>query len=222
VVVIFAAIALGVATRAPAQAVPVPDVETPQPQQSISPPPSVPAPVPPVAVPSTPAPEREAKTPSEPPASAIPGPGRFVLWMHDGTCLMGVFGETKAVPFDSIMGKIEIPMTSIHTVDFSFVINGAKTHRVYLINGDMLTGNVGQLAPVKFRTSYGMLTVPMDDVMKLSAGAPPLSTSTGPPTNQLGGAGEKKSEGFAPVPVPDEPPGPIRPLRRFVPDEEVR
>jgi hypothetical protein len=92
---------------------------------------------------------------------------------------------------------------------------------VYLINGDMLTGNVGQLEPVKFHTAYGMLTVPMDEVWKLSLDISPPEISQPPTSNSLSEQKTKPDE-FVPVPIPDAAPGPIRPLRRIVPVGEVR
>jgi hypothetical protein len=141
--------------------------------------------------------------------------------MHDGTCLMGVFGDAKAVPFEAVFGKVEIPMTSIHTVDFAAIVNGAKTHRIQFINGDMLTGNVGHLAPMKFQTSYGMLTVPMDQVLKMSSGSPVQVAQAKEPPKDVP-APPASTAKRQPVPLPDDPPGPVRPLREIVPDSAVR
>ena len=214
-----------------AQAVPVPDPDGPTqiravPVQVDAPPPAAsPAPVasPPQSGPQVPVPAPDTKPPSNPVAS-VPGQGRFILEMHDGTLLTGVFGETKAVPFEAVFGKIEIPMTSIRTLDFAVVVNGTKTHRVHFINGDMLTGSVGRIAPMKFQTSYGVLTVPLDQVLKVRSG-PGLQlaakdvSSAARPDAAASAAGNSS---LPSVPIPDEPPGPIRPRGRIVPDAEVR
>lgn len=226
---IVAVLVLGFIERASAQAVPLPDVDAAaqvQATQTALPPLralSNPVPSPPVASPQVPVPAPETKPPSVP-AASVSGPGRFVLEMHDGTLLTGVFGETKAVPFEAVFGRIEIPVASIRVLDFAVVINGAKTHRVHFVNGDMLTGSVGQLAPVKFQTSYGVLLVPMEDVLKVSSGPSLQLAANRPPTNarrDASGPGAKNSP-LPSVPVPDEPPGPIRPRGRIVPDAEVR
>lgn len=213
------------------QAVPVPDpdgttqIRAVQVQVDAPPPATLPAPVasPPVAAPQVPVPAPETKPPLAP-VALVPGQGRFILEMHDGTLLTGVFGETKAVPFEAVFGRIEIPMTSIRTLDFAVVINGAKTHRVHFINGDMLTGSVGRVAPMKFQTSYGVLTVPLDQVLKVRSGpALQLAANDLSSTARPDAAGSAARNSSLPsVPIPDEPPGPIRPRGRVVPDAEVR
>jgi hypothetical protein len=225
--VVFAACLFGsFAEKSCGQPIPIPDPEPPA-QGIVAPAPvspptayqAVPAPTPPAVAPTT-------KPPTSPVVSAAPASGQYALHMHDGTCLMGVFGETKAVPFEAVFGKIEIPMASIRTVEFAVMINGAKTHRVQFINGDSLTGNVGRIAPVKFQTSYGMLTVPMEHVVRLTAPASqpvsapkPLAIAQTTPASTQNGV----QLGIA-VPVADAaPPGPIRPATGvIVPDDEVR
>ncbi len=204
-----------------AQAVPIPDPE-PAGQQAVGAPVTYPE-YGYRAAQSASSPAKPAtKAPSSPVVSAAPGPGQFSIHMNDGTCLVGVFGETKAVPFEAVFGKIEIPMASIRTVDFGAVINGAKTHRVHFTNGDSLTGSVGRIAPVKFTTSYGVLVVPMDQVTRLSGPvsqlpSPAVELAATPAPQPIAQAGLL-------VPIPDAaPPGPIRPATGvIVPDDEVR
>jgi hypothetical protein len=184
----------------------------PQPAQSLAP----------VVSRQAPAPTPPVKKPLEPVASAATTPGQFVLLMHDGTSLTGVFGETKAVPFDSIFGKVEIPMTSIQTLDFAVTINGAKTHRVHFVNGDMLTGSVGKVDPMKFQTRYGMIEVEVTDMLRFSSGPTTVVAAIAPQANQIGSAAQPAVSAPVPVPIPDEPPGPIRPRREIVADEDVR
>lgn len=208
------------------QAVPIPDPEPPVQgivaPAAVSPPTvyqAVPAPTPPAVAPTT-------KPPTSPVVSAAPASGQYALHMHDGTCLMGVFGETKAVPFEAVFGKIEVPMASIRTVEFAVIVNGAKTHRIQFINGDSLTGNVGRIAPVKFQTSYGMLTVPMEHVIRMTGPASPPAAAPKPlaiaQTTQA--ISQNGAQIGVPVPIADAaPPGPIRaPTGVIVPDEEVR
>jgi hypothetical protein len=177
-------------------------------------------PVPLALVPQPPASDTNVASP------ANSGNGQFVLLLQDGTCLMGVFGETKAFPFEAVFGNIEIPMTSIRAVDFAVIVNGTKTHRVQFFNGDMLTGNVGHVPPMKFRTTYGELTVPMELVVRVSADATAITTAQKLPTPPAGGPVAQPIVADAPRPVPvpfDGPPGLIRPPRaRIVPDAEVR
>jgi hypothetical protein len=175
-----------------------------------------------VVSPQAPVPTPPVKKPLEPVASAASAPGQFVLVMHDGTCLTGFFGDTKAVPFDSIFGKVEIPMTSIQTLDFAVVINGAKTHRVHFVNGDMLTGSVGRVDPMKFKTRYGMIEVDVTDMLRFSSGPTTEVAAAAPQQNQLGNSAPPAVSAPVPVPIPDEPPGPIRPLRKIIADEDVR
>lgn len=228
----LAAVAVTVGSAA-AQAVPVPDPEPqplPPPTQATTPLP--PAPVvkaPAVKAPAVKAPAGPAPTApvhSSPPptsASSQPGSGRFGLLLHDGTYLVGVFGETKAVPFEAVFGNIEIPLASIKVVDFAVVVNGTKTHRVQFINGDMLTGNVGHVEPMKFQTSYGTMTVPMEMMLRMSGNAPAAELAPQTPNGPTGGKDEPKPDGTAQVLVtPQEPPGPIRPPRAVpVPDDLV-
>jgi hypothetical protein len=213
------------------QAVPVPDPDQPI-QGNVAPaavsPPTVyqavPAPTPPTSNPPTVAPT--TKPPTSPVVSAAPASGQYALHMHDGTCLMGVFGETKAVPFEAVFGKIEIPMASIRTVEFAVMINGSKTHRVQFINGDSLTGNVGRIAPVKFQTSYGMLTVPMEHVVRMTGPvSQPVAARKPQVIAQTTAASTQNGVQMGiPVPIADAaPPGPIRAATGvIVPDDEVR
>jgi hypothetical protein len=217
---------LCLAGAATAQQVPIPDdiaqiqVKAP----SVVAPPVATPPVfvtPPVVSQQVPPAAPPVKKPLEPVATASAVPGQFVLVMHDGTSLTGFFGETKAVPFDSIFGKVEIPMTSIRTLDFAVTINGAKTHRVHFVNGDMLTGNVGKLDPMKFQTRYGMIQVEVTDMLRFSSPTTVVAT-VAPEANQIGNATAPAVSAPVPVPIPDEPPGPIRPRREIVADEDVR
>ncbi len=129
------------------------------------------------------------------------------------------------VPFEAVFGNIEIPIASIQVVDFAVVVNGTKTHRVQFLNGDMLTGYVGRVAPMKFETSYGTLIVPMETMLRMSCGGPAATDAQA----NVGDAGSAAAEKTSAVktswlaPRPDgAPPGPVRPLRGVpVPDDEV-
>ncbi|MEX2186384.1 MAG: hypothetical protein WD875_06310 [Pirellulales bacterium] len=174
---------------------------------------------PPVPVPSPEEPANGATTAAIPSSLPAPGSGRFGLLLHDGTYLIGVFGETKVVPFEAVFGNIEIPIASIQVVDFSVVVNGTKTHRVQFVNGDMLTGNVGKFEPMKFETSYGTVFVPMESMVRMSYGAPAARLAYRPADRAVDG----KTAAVNVPPPGEDPPGPIRPLRSVpVPAGDVR
>jgi hypothetical protein len=203
-----------------AQAVPIPD--------------PVPQPLPPIAAPSQSRPAPPPAPPDLPPVAAQQPPpgatsassvsnGRCSLLLHDGTYLIGVFVETKVVPFEAVFGDIEIPMGKIQVIDLAVVVNGVKTHRVKFVNGDILTGNVRPVPPLKFETRYGMVKVPMEHVARVNCITTAALVAQRPEGESTPGDKPADDQAHSHGPNPfAQPPGPIRPPRAVpVPDDEV-
>jgi hypothetical protein len=227
------------------QMVPVPDPDpddaptysAPITQAPPEPPRAIPSFQPPADAPTAPSDDApnasNANAPKDenPPIGIITAPsGRYALVLNDGTRLFGMPGDRKTVPFECVLGHVEVPMGSIHTIEFVVDVHGAKSHRVRFHNGDVMTGVVGPWENVKFQTQYGELTVPLASMVRMSstdaAANPPIVAQSSSKPADVSQSLTVRSVGtavrMAPPPYVEVAPGPVRPLRGPVtPDDDV-
>ncbi len=91
---------------------------------------------------------------------------KFALLLKDGTRLIGVPGNSDVVVLEVAFGRVEIPLRLLATVKFS---TNRQPAQLRFKNGDTLTGRV-VLDKLKFETSYGVMTIPIDELVVMSAG----------------------------------------------------
>ena len=101
------------------------------------------------------------------PLPARPADGRFALTLKNGTRVIGKPVAFSHIPVGTSFGDARIPISVIASLRS---VPNATWKKIHFRNGDVVSVTV-KAKTMRFKTSYGEITVPLSDVVEFRQGA---------------------------------------------------